>query len=385
MKQELDMKKLQSSVIDWLRFPLAIAVIFIHSFGVCPLDLDALHSNPFTGMSIYNWIRICFSHVFTHIAVPTFYVISGYLFFCNWGGQWSRQLYNKKLKSRFHTLIIPYFCWNLIAILVIVVSKIAAFIFKGKPLSNILTYFQENGWLRMFWDNNIWGGDYLNWLGLSMSSSGPIDLPLWFLRDLIVVIILVPVIFFYLKHTKFYGLILLAASYVTQIWPDIHGLSITAVFFSSVGAYLGINGKNMIVEFRRFRNLSYISAFIFLIITVWFDGRNTELGSLFHPLYIISGVCAIFNLAAQLLKKNKVKVHSFLSQSTFFIYAVHTLLVLRLCSFIVRNIIGGSSAFALIISYLTIPVLTVGVCLLLFFLMKKLTPRLLGILTGNRF
>lgn len=91
MKQELDMKKLQSSVIDWLRFPLAIAVVFIHSFGAYPFDLDTLHSGPFTGMSIYNWIRICFSHVFTHIAVPTFYVISGYLFFCNWGGN---EVYN---------------------------------------------------------------------------------------------------------------------------------------------------------------------------------------------------------------------------------------------------------------------------------------------------
>ena len=70
-----------------------------------------------------------------------------------------------------------------------------------------------------------------------------------------------------------------------------------SIFFG-IGAYLGINGKNMIVEFSRFRNLSYITASIFLIITIWFDGRNTELGSLFHPLYIISGVCAVFNLAA---------------------------------------------------------------------------------------
>lgn len=237
----------------------------------------------------------------------------------------------------------------------------------------------------MFWDNSTWGGDHLNWLGLSLSSSGPIDLPLWFLRDLIVVIILAPVIFFYLKHMKFYGLILLAVAYVSHIWADIHGLSITAVFFFSIGAYLGINGKNMIVEFSRFRNLSYITASIFLIITIWFDGRNTELGSLFHPLYIISGVCAVFNLAAQLLEKNKVKVNPFLSQSTFFIYAVHTLLVLWLCSFIVENVIGASSVLSLIISYFTIPVLTVGACLLLFALMKKLTPRLLGILTGNRF
>lgn len=80
-----------------------------------------------------------------------------------------------------------------------------------------------------------------------------------------------------------------------------------------------------------------------------------------------------------------MKVNPFLSQSTFFIYAVHTLLVLGLYSFIVENVICASSVLSLIISYFTIPVLTVGACLFLFALMKKLTPRLLGILTGNRF
>lgn len=84
MRKGINKEDLQSRTIDWLRFPLAIAVVYIHSFGSYPIDLNFLHSDPFSSISIFNWIRICFSHVLTHIAVPSFYLISGYLFFHNW-------------------------------------------------------------------------------------------------------------------------------------------------------------------------------------------------------------------------------------------------------------------------------------------------------------
>lgn len=64
MEKESDYVLLQSQTIDWLRFPLAVAVVFIHSFGY-PLTytLPALNIHSFSGMDVYNVIRICFSHV----------------------------------------------------------------------------------------------------------------------------------------------------------------------------------------------------------------------------------------------------------------------------------------------------------------------------------
>lgn len=84
MKNKQNYTDLQSRTIEWLRFPLVVAVVFIHSFGepkeyVLPLQ----NISTFSGVDIYNLTRICFSHVLTHIAVPVFFVISGYLFFYN--------------------------------------------------------------------------------------------------------------------------------------------------------------------------------------------------------------------------------------------------------------------------------------------------------------
>lgn len=374
----------QSEVINWLRFPLIIGVVFIHNFGDIPYDLDAMHAAPFSGINIYNWIRICLSHVFTHISVPIFYLISGYLFYYNLGGAFSAQIYKNKLKKRFQSLFIPYIIWNVIAILVVVGLKICAHILNGKPISNILLWFQDNGWWHLFWDSNVWGESTYNWLGIETHMSGPVDLPLWYLRDLMVVVLISPIIFAYLKYTKFYGIIILAFAYVSRIWPNIHGLSLTAVFFFSFGAYFAINGRTLVEEFKKVRIFSYALALLLSLPMVWYDGKNTVIGSVIYPFFIITGVISVFNIAVQLIEKGVVKSHSILTQSTFFIFALHTLLVLRISSYAINAIIGGGSAFAMILSYTLTPLLAIAICLLLYIVIKRLSPRALSILNGNR-
>lgn len=77
-------------MITDLRLPLAVMVVFIHAFGnlvyVVPYEwmgrgqLDAAVGSSSVGSAVYDALRIFGSHVVTHIAVPTFFVISGYLF-----------------------------------------------------------------------------------------------------------------------------------------------------------------------------------------------------------------------------------------------------------------------------------------------------------------
>ena len=369
-----DKERLQSQVIDRLRFPLAIAVVFIHSFGSAPLDLSVLHADPLAGSSLFNWVRICLSHVLTGIAVPTFFIVSGYLFFRKWQ-RWDGQLYLKKMKSRFRTLFIPYVCWNAIATLSIIAAMIGAYFLKGKPLSRIPLYFQENGILSLFWDINVWAEDRTNLLGMLTPMTGPIDLPLWFLRDLIVVTVLTPLIYWFVKRTRHYGILLLALAYISGVWPNLSGFNITAVFFFSTGAYFSIHGKNLMMECQRVRIASYIAAIAFLLPSIWLDGRNTPVG------YIL----AAFNLAADLLRKGKTKVHPLLAQSTFFIYALHTVVVLAACSFLTQRLLPGENPLIQTIAYLLTPLLCVATCLGIFLFMKRFFPKILGILTGNRY
>ena len=118
---------LQSLVIDWLRFPLAIAVVFIHSFGNKEINIDYLHSNPLSLESIYDFLRITLSNIGTHFAVPVFFMFSGFLFFYK-VKDFNISIYKQKLHKRFLSLCIPYICW-------IVFYILNTEIRKGKPVS----------------------------------------------------------------------------------------------------------------------------------------------------------------------------------------------------------------------------------------------------------
>lgn len=70
-----------SGIIHLLRFPLALMVVFLHAepnvigLDVSELNVENLWAN-IAGLIMYG-----ISHVIVQIAVPAFFMISGYLFF----------------------------------------------------------------------------------------------------------------------------------------------------------------------------------------------------------------------------------------------------------------------------------------------------------------
>ena len=125
-------------VFDLLRFPLIVGVVFIHSFGN-PFDYGALNFHHLSGMDCYNIIRVSISKVLTHVCVPTFYFISGYLFFKGLE-TWNVEKFMQKLKRRVKTLLVPFLIWNTISILNTLKGKL----FHGE-WSVVLAFFEDNG------------------------------------------------------------------------------------------------------------------------------------------------------------------------------------------------------------------------------------------------
>ena len=122
MVQKISM--IDSQVIHTLRFPLVCLVVVIHSFSfmegweVSQMDLSHL-----TGADFYSLFCISLSMTLAHIAVPTFFVISGYLFFMDLR-QWDWQVYGAKLNKRIFTLFIPYLVWNTLYVLDVLSKKL---------------------------------------------------------------------------------------------------------------------------------------------------------------------------------------------------------------------------------------------------------------------
>lgn len=72
-------ENLQSQTINYLRFPLIILVIFIHSYGTVTIQSNSIE--VMSNQSVFNNVSYLLSMVFARLAVPLFFLISGFLYF----------------------------------------------------------------------------------------------------------------------------------------------------------------------------------------------------------------------------------------------------------------------------------------------------------------
>jgi len=89
--------------IALLRFPLIIGVAFIHVDGTT-IDIVAASVGMDQSGYFSQLIRNFISQGLARIAVPLFFMMSGYLFFLDF--EWSLDKYKRKIRNRISTLLI---------------------------------------------------------------------------------------------------------------------------------------------------------------------------------------------------------------------------------------------------------------------------------------
>lgn len=190
------------NMFDVLRFPMAFLVVMIHCQRYWD---DSIHFEGLSGdtLSINALIQYTFSDLLPSCAVPIFFMISGYLFFANMR-QWDWSLYHSKMKRRIHTLLIPYILWISLAILETVAAISITSTFWGKPWHRMIDWFSENGWLRLYWDCYSWSQG-TNLFGVELFGTSPTITPLWYVRDLIVCVLMIPLIYLIVNKLKIWG------------------------------------------------------------------------------------------------------------------------------------------------------------------------------------
>ena len=374
-------EELLSKTISSLRFPLTIGIVYIHFNLASGL---AIHGAKY-GLDNPDWYFILMnyiSEVIARIGVPLFFIISGFLFF--YGTEFDGDVYKKKLKSRVKSLLIPYFLWNMIAILWKLKYFIPGISSFYRPME---VHFSLVRVLNTFFCNTGNGGIIVSPFDTSpLRSIAPIDVPLWYVRDLIVMVVMTPVIFYFIR--RWGRRFLLIAGLVWYVipfsFPNIGYASyfITAFFFFSLGAFLSISKKNMVVSFRKFEYAPYIYIIISLLDVMT---KSWEFNELIHKLGIIVGVLAAVNIVSYFLESNKISNNTKLANSSFFIFALHNIIIGDIGKFIFMKLqIPDDNPWAMISLYFGVPIFCVFICLLLYRIIKKYMPRLCALLTGGR-
>src|SRR5574344_1991587 len=104
-----------SKTLDALRFPMCVLVVLIHTNQgmqeiVKQNQLFIASGNSFgVFRETVNFISV----IVANVAVPIFFITAAFLFFYSINFD-SFDSYKQKIKSRFHSLFIPYMSWNAI-------------------------------------------------------------------------------------------------------------------------------------------------------------------------------------------------------------------------------------------------------------------------------
>lgn len=207
---------------------MIVGVVLWHSFfeGIMGLDI------PDSGIPIYHTTSFFISRILASVAVPLFFFISGYLFFFR--TTFSVDVYKKKLKSRIKTLLIPYLFWNFVVLvghwIVTVLSPVQLTSGAYKQVSD----YTVCDYLISFWNIN----------GM------PVNGALWFIRDLMVMLVFSPLVYWCLRYFRWYILLVLGCIWLVGGTLEIPRMD--AVFFFFVGAWFSITGRNFVADFKSF-------------------------------------------------------------------------------------------------------------------------------------
>lgn len=373
----VDWKDNLSKSIDLLRFPLAVWVLYAH-MGPTMVNSFTADFPFFSWHGIYNFLGFFLSKAIGIVTVPTFFMISGYLFFANFK-EWSWEGYKKKINSRFRTLILPYIVWNILAFVLIILNGLR----KGEYVQDYIS----NNWRSFLWNCNVWDPVQYSWLPWETYGTGPVDLPLWFLRDLIVVSILSPLIFWLIKKTRIWGMIVLFAVYLSYFWVAWDIFSITSLFFFSLGAYFAINGLNFVLLARKYMIVLIALSVASFGVYFFYFKIDADIVGISRNLFVLFSVFFVFIVASLLVEKKNAKPNKVLISTCFFIYAEHKCApidALGWTDVFIHKLIPGEGYWEDTICLIIVPFiaayLLVGICLL----MKRFTPRIAGLLSGNR-
>ena len=277
--------------IDLLKVILTVGIVFRHA------ELVELAGRSETYDALNRGMMLI-----TSVCVPLFFVLSGFLYFRNVPEHPGARFFLDKSRKRVFSLLIPYLIANAFAFIIYWLAyRYAAGMMSG--------YFGDD------WHNPL----FVFW-------TGPVNMSLWFIRDLIIACIVAPLIYLLVRYTRIWGVLALAV-----VWFKLGG-SPWYNFWFTVGAWAAVcQGENV--------------------------GR--------------------------LLGKVNCQVSPNAAAWCFFVYLYHYIPIIAF-----KKLLGAAfnptGTLVLVGTYLLTAILTLATVTGLYIVLKTIFPRLTGILVGGK-
>jgi len=340
-----------SSAISWMRFPLIFMIVLLHCY--CTIDAHGHH----------NFFQLVypFGLLLGETGVPAFFFVSGFLFF------FSQKSYSEKLKSRVKSLLIPYVFWNAIILLAYGLLAIV-----GHPMQiadkNIADYgFLD--YLRAFIDRGSW----------DQGNGVPMLCPYWYIRNLMIICVFSPIIYFIIKYMKWIPLL---ALFVWWISIPYNGMIASSLLFFSVGAYFSIEQKNPIFLLQKYK----IVFLCFWAIVFLFDWAhcfwNVSCFLYVHRISLLLNIFLLLLVGSYFGNKQYLGRET-LEKSAFWIYTVHYPMTIAFGTIFAKYLLETPDWLVFVYYWFTV-LCVITLCVISYVILHRLCPKVLSFVTGRR-
>jgi surface polysaccharide O-acyltransferase-like enzyme len=333
----------------YLRFPLILGVVLIHNSFAEPALL--LASNSFSMRVIY-----LISYGLSLPCVPLFFCISGTLFFRNNHEQFNWSDFIVKLRKRAKSLLIPYVFWNLVIMGLFILAHIVAPPTVINPEFNNVLQYSLIDFIRSFWD---YPGGF------------PICFQLWFVRDLMLAVLLTPILFYVISRMGTLWVCILTAVFCYN--PHLYFGEDCLTFFS-IGAWLSIKDIDV---------MHYLKKMAIPLTLIWMMTLVLQnIGFNVEGLLRLAGA-GVYLLVTWFITHKGWRMPSVLTESSFFIYCFHAF-PLMIIGKGLYGIVGYSDGPVRLLWYIVTLIFILLISVGLYALLKRMCPKFCSVITGGR-
>lgn len=342
-----------SSRINLMRILLIAGIVFVH----VPFDPPR---SPYLGTyGVVDWIRVYLGDSLFRIGVPCLSAISGYLLFRRGLSGFD---YAKVMRSKAKTVLLPFLLWNLTFLLLVLIAQKLG---------------MGQGYLP-----DVAGATPRDMASHALAlEAWPVNLPLYFLRDLLLCLVLSPLIgHLVMRYPR--ATLLLFLAYAILPVPNGIFLKKSILFGFSLGAYVALHQVDVkrLDAHARPVILAVGLASLLLAAGLYATGpQYPQWIDVLRGLVAISGIFGAWALSSLLIRTRLGSRLGSGSGLSFWIFCAHYPLLIALWMIWNR---AGTLPYPLF--YFVAPVLTIAALVASHAVMKQLAPGLLAVLTGNR-
>jgi succinoglycan biosynthesis protein ExoH len=327
--------------IAFLRFVMIFGVVVLHTPQYVPMNA--------IGSGWFDLIKAYFQLAVFRATVPVLTVISGFLLFNAALDQAPAKLFRKKAR----TILLPFLVFNLPLLPLVLAGQLYA----GLETSSPLWPFEPMAWLDAAF-------------GLTAS---PVNYPLNFLRDLLVLILLAPLFGWLLRRFAWPGLVLVTAVFMSNLDGQFLLRDVMAVLFY-IGGMAAVRGWNL----RMFDRYALACLLLFLLACaaiVYFRVANTTYLRLAAPFLIWPATVLLASGQAG-------RWLAGMSKYSFFLFLAHAPVLML--TWILYQRFGAAIPYPVywVMAPLLVTAIVIGVYLLLDAAMPRVFRQLIG--AGDR-